>query len=193
MYIANYGGTQSAFGVFRAAAAAIQIGTRDAGLKVWGWGNVTKILGPATYQNVWFHMAWTYDGSNNRLYYNGAEAVAPNAGTQQTGMPDQILFSGYNLTAFETFTGNLDDVRFYNRCLSQDEVNTIYLTQSKDCIVSGLISRWVFNEKSTGNQISVAVDLAGNGNNLVPVGGGASPSIYADSIISSKRSIRNCY
>lgn len=190
-YVTNYGGTESAVSVIVGASAAIQIGPRDSGFKVWGWGNTMRILGPATYSNTWFNMAWTYDGSYNRLYYNGVEATAASLGTQ-TGTPDQILFSGYQISSSETFTGRLDDIRFYNRVLSLGEIQSIYYTMSKDSIEYGLISRWVFNEKTVGQQITTSVDLAGR-NNLVPVGAGASPSIYVDSIITSKRAIRNVF
>jgi hypothetical protein len=192
MYVTNYAGTESAFSVIVGASAAIQIGPRDAGLKVWGWGNALRVLGPATYANTWFHMTWTYDGALNSLYYNAVSATTPTAGTQ-TGTPDQILFSGYNISASETFTGLLDDVRFYNRVLSLGEIETIYYTSSKDSIVDGLLSRWVFDEKPPGSQITKATDLTGTGNDLVPVGLGAQPPIYVDSIITSKRAIRNCF
>lgn len=189
MYVPTYSGIQSYFSVIYASSAAIQFGMRDGGIKVWGWGNVLRVIGPATYTNTWFHAVWTYDGSDNRLYYNGSLVGGPTSGTQ-SGVPDEIFYSGYNLSASETFTGQLEDVRFYDRVISVAEMETIHSSGGRDGILSGLLGRWMFNEASLGQQVSTAVDLSQNRNDLVPVGAGGSPHIYTDSPIPGRRVVR---
>ncbi len=70
---------------------------------------------------AWTHLAVTYDGANMRMYVNGAlvRTVA------QTGTPvasAEPLRIGGNASWGEYFTGLIDDVRIYNRALTQAEV-----------------------------------------------------------------------
>ena len=73
--------------------------------------------------NQWTHVAGTYDGAQLRLYLNGSQ-VASQARTgslQVTGSPLRI---GGNTYSTEFFPGRIDEVRVYNRALSQSEIQT---------------------------------------------------------------------
>jgi len=72
--------------------------------------------------NTWSHMATTYDGSAVRLYVNGAlVATKPAIGSiVTTNLPLHIGGDALN----EWFSGRLDDVRVYNRTLTQAEIQT---------------------------------------------------------------------
>jgi glucose/arabinose dehydrogenase len=73
--------------------------------------------------NQWTHVAGTYDGAQLRLYLNGTQ-VASQARTgslQVTGSPLRI---GGNTYSTEFFPGRIDEVRVYNRALSQSEIQT---------------------------------------------------------------------
>jgi hypothetical protein len=73
--------------------------------------------------NTWTHLAATYDGATQRLYVNGTQAVSrTQTGTIQTsGSPLRI---GGNSIWGEYFQGRIDEVRIYNRALSQAEIQT---------------------------------------------------------------------
>jgi chitodextrinase len=81
-----------------------------------------RAFGPAQLPlSTWTHLAATYDGSQLRLYVNGALA-----GTQpMTGaMPASsgALRIGGNSIWGEYFAGAIDDVRLYSRALSASEI-----------------------------------------------------------------------
>jgi hypothetical protein len=67
-------------------------------------------------------VAVTYDGSLLRLYVNGVQVASGNvAGAiQQSSNPLWIGGNQYN----EDFIGLIDDVRVYNRALTQAEIQS---------------------------------------------------------------------
>lgn len=86
--------------------------------------NVESTIGPIL--NKWVLLTGTYDGSNLKLYINGAL----NNTVSGTGAPFNSakvipLQIGGDTGRF-TWSGSLDDVRIYNRALSAAEVNQLY-------------------------------------------------------------------
>jgi hypothetical protein len=87
--------------------------------------NGSKTTNHPLSQNVWQHVACTYDGSTVRAYVNGQEVHSySRSGSLDTDQPVAI---GYSVTGGATrhFIGQIDDVRVYNRALSSFEVNAI--------------------------------------------------------------------
>jgi PKD repeat protein len=86
-------------------------------------GSVGLLGGPtANPVGTWTHVALTYDGSELQLYVNGTSvADAAVSGTIETNSsPLRIGGNAYG----EFFNGRIDDVRVYNRALSQAEIVT---------------------------------------------------------------------
>ena len=73
--------------------------------------------------NVWTHVALTYDGTIIRLYVNGAQAGSQ-ARTGSIQANSNPLWIGGNSPYGEYFQGLIDEVRVYNRALSQAEIQT---------------------------------------------------------------------
>jgi thermitase len=80
---------------------------------------------------AWHHIAFTFDDSANpkmRVYIDGAEKAsgsppAPSVGVQSI----DLMIGRRGISADPCYTNSkLDDVRIYNRTLSQDEVNLLY-------------------------------------------------------------------
>ncbi|MCI0641905.1 MAG: PKD domain-containing protein [Gemmataceae bacterium] len=71
----------------------------------------------------WTHLAGTYDGSTLRLYVNGV-LVGTRAVTGNLIVSNGALTIGGNSVWGEFFKGNIDDVRVYNRALTQSEIQT---------------------------------------------------------------------
>ena len=69
--------------------------------------------------NTWSHMTATYDGSALRLYVNGTLVDDHPGDRLNRDQQPGPLHLGGNSGLGEWFQGTLDDVRVYNRALSQ--------------------------------------------------------------------------
>jgi hypothetical protein len=88
---------------------------------VRGAGGWWKPGGPPLKSSRWYHLAWTYDGSYNRLYIDGKEfASISTFGSLPNGKNITI---GHPLHSFD---GLIDEVKVYARALSSVEVNCSY-------------------------------------------------------------------
>jgi len=74
--------------------------------------------------NTWSHLALTYDGSTLKLYVNGQLANS----RSQTGLlatSSGVLSVGSNgVWSSENFLGRMDEIRIYNRALTQQQIQT---------------------------------------------------------------------
>jgi hypothetical protein len=74
--------------------------------------------------NAWTHIATTYDGTTQRIYINGT-LVASRAQTGAIAVGNGALrIGGNNSWAGEFFAGLIDEVRVYNRALTDTEIST---------------------------------------------------------------------
>jgi hypothetical protein len=73
--------------------------------------------------NTWIHVASTYDGAVLRLYINGVQVSTANV-TGNMGVSANALRIGGSTALAQYFTGLIDEVRIYNRALSQVEIQT---------------------------------------------------------------------
>jgi hypothetical protein len=86
-----------------------------------GYGEAAGPAGSAPPNNMWTHLAGTYDGTTLRLYRNGtliASSVRP--GTISVG--NGALKLGGNAVWPEWFAGRLDDVRVYDTALTAQQI-----------------------------------------------------------------------
>jgi len=75
----------------------------------------------------WTHLAATYDGSSMKVYYDGV-VVGEQDSSGQLGTSDGTLCIGTKhetAPAGDEFNGMLDDVRIYNRALTQSEIKRL--------------------------------------------------------------------
>ena len=73
--------------------------------------------------NAWTHLAATHDGATLRLFVNGNQ-VGSRTATGNITVSTGPLRIGGNLVWGEYFSGNIDEVRIYNRALSPAEIQT---------------------------------------------------------------------
>ena len=96
---------------------------RPAGGATFG-STTTSLAGPtATPVGSWTYQTLTYDGSTLRLYINGTQ-VASRAQTGLIQTSSNPLWIGGNQPYGEYFNGLIDEVRVYNRALSQTEIQS---------------------------------------------------------------------
>ncbi len=81
------------------------------------------ITSPTVTRNKWEHITFTYDGSNKRYYLNGnlirTTPLTVTVDNRSDGEIGSIQGTGY------AFNGQIDDVRIYNRPLSQPEITAL--------------------------------------------------------------------
>ncbi len=87
----------------------------------------------------WHLVVGMYDGSYMKLYIDGMEV----ASQAQTGNIDTSgsspAYIGSNSGTRERFSGGIDDLRIYNRALSEDQIKTM---ASGASVVSNLVGWW---------------------------------------------------
>src|SRR5258708_3874484 len=87
----------------------------------WTGGNQNAAAPTALALNAWTHLAATFDGATVRLYVNGAQ-VASQAQTAPLATTTGTLQIGGDSYPNEFFAGRIDQVRIYNRALTQAEI-----------------------------------------------------------------------
>ncbi|MBD3182286.1 hypothetical protein GF312_08340 [Candidatus Poribacteria bacterium] len=79
------------------------------------------IRGPGIADNEWHHLAGTWDGTTINLYIDG-ELVKSGGCAGELKESNESLHIGSRLGGERYLTGTVDEVRIYNRSLSQDEI-----------------------------------------------------------------------
>ncbi|MCX7943416.1 MAG: LamG domain-containing protein, partial [Deltaproteobacteria bacterium] len=116
--------------------------------------------------NKWTHIAMTYDangGTNNfKIYVNGKLAGQQTAtGTLLTNKKGPILIGGGSSFGYNYLGLIIDELRFWNRALTQEEIQT-NMRKSLTGMESGLTAYYDFNEPF--NRYGTVRDITGNGN-----------------------------
>ncbi|PYI56922.1 LamG-like jellyroll fold domain-containing protein [Paenibacillus flagellatus] len=77
-------------------------------------------------RGVWYHIAAVFDGAFHKLYING-ELHDTQAGTFRPH-PEEPIFIGKKNTAEKRFLfhGVIDDIRLYNRALTDQDITALY-------------------------------------------------------------------
>src|SRR5262249_32298007 len=78
--------------------------------------------------NTWSHVSVTYNGSTLTLYRNGVAVATSNASGTFSPTTGTLQIGGSQFG--EYFQGFIDEIRIYNRGLSNAEIQTIYQQDS---------------------------------------------------------------
>jgi RHS repeat-associated protein len=109
------------------------VGVSNGAMQVYfnttGQGNAFVNAGTSIPNGSWSHVALTYDGSNARIYKNGAlMSTTPRTGTVTVSNRPVVIGGGANdntpNTAQELFNGVIDDVCLHKRALTATEIAT---------------------------------------------------------------------
>ena len=180
-------GTQPSFAgiIASASGTATSLNFRSSNQIGYTYNNLASTYnyagGPTIPTGVWVHVALVTTATNATIYVNGVPYVNNVANSA-------INFSsGFNLgndrnTTTRTMTGQMDEVCFYNRALSQNEIRELmHLTKNKPTTDPTLKTYYQFNEVSgsaydrTGNNINAAFQgTSGRVVSTAPVGTGTS-------------------
>ena len=102
----------------------------ERGKALWQAG---KLMGQMNLEiGKWQHIALTFNGTETIFYYNGQKRHMWGSRKRLTQNPG-ALFIGYDPWGMdEYFIGDMDDVRLYNRALSEKEIQELYKAESPE-------------------------------------------------------------
>ncbi len=129
--------------------------------------STTRLVGKTVLQNnVWTHVAGTYNSSTNifRIYINGAQDTAATiAGAAPSSSTDSVFIGkGFN----GPFAGKMDEVRIWNKELSTPESNTFRRISlgTNSGPYNGLVMSMTFQDDDNNGNAFILSDWTGNGN-----------------------------
>lgn len=111
----------------------------------------------------WIHWVWIYNESNgdHKFFVDGEEAISFSGNSSQSIDMYRLSIGEryYSGSYRQPFDGNIDDVRIYNRTLSQDEIRQLYEMkyEQRPTAVDSLSAWYPFDAAG-------AIDQSGNGN-----------------------------
>jgi uncharacterized protein (TIGR02145 family) len=92
---------------------------------------LSALSGQATSQDVWFHLAFSWDGATLKIYENGIlTSQVEDAAFQMNTIGNSGISLGMSVQAnghWAPFDGDLDDFGIWNRALTAEEVMMLYL------------------------------------------------------------------
>ncbi len=133
---------------------------------------------PTTFtKNTWVHYMCVYDGSQLKIYKNGVLVNFTSVTGSITHTTNGLSLGSYAVTSTR-FEGKADDLRVYNRALSDKEVQQLYsmgantkigatavassTTACTTGLSCGLVGYWTFDGRDISN--GVLLDKSGNNN-----------------------------
>lgn len=158
--IFNYGGASSGskFGLYLTAS------TGSLSFQGFGGGN-DQVINNTTIGNTWNHIVAVYTGTFVQIYVNGVckETFQRSLTTATNGM----------LFTLGQFGGLADDLRIYNRALSQEDIDDLYANPEYSCSITTSIADNKQIETSLNlypnpatNIITISSDELSNNKNL---------------------------
>lgn len=111
--------------------------------------------------NRWNCIIVTFDGSRHRLYLNGVlKRDDPTAFSAFLNCSSELRFGNWWQLDPQSFKGRMDDIRWYNRVLTQDEITL--LGENNSACNTLTCSNWL-NTPSLPSYITAGdIDVAGN-------------------------------
>ena len=139
--------------------------------------NVINIENDGFYSpNNWHHIVITQDGIISKMYIDEVLQTTNGGGEWF----DDLIYSNQGITIGKSnaagwFSGSIDNIRIYNRALSEDEIQEIYRQESGyDEIVDSAVSWWKFDGDFTdgnGNNHGTAFNQSNTGGNVLNLDG----------------------
>jgi hypothetical protein len=126
-----------------------------------GFVNVSSVATVTT--GAWQHVAGTWDGTTMNIYVNGVlSGSSARAGANLRSLSNPIWIGGNTIS--ENFTGDIDEVRIWNRTLCVSEIQN-NMNGEIATTASGLIANYHFNQGfayDPNPTVSTLTDVSGS-------------------------------
>lgn len=129
----------------------------------YGWGNDLVLNGYSIGANSWVHIVTTYDGTTAKIYYNG---VLQASGSKTWNTAGTAFRLGRQINASNGFLGHVDDLKIYNRAITDAEVTQLY-NQPNGAALTPIIS--AVSTTVTTNSVTINYSLNANTANTTSV------------------------
>jgi hypothetical protein len=120
-------GNQDIYSLQNSAGSSVQMGFSAPNFVVWNWGGTSLVSTSPPTAGQWHYAVYTYDGTNHRLYIDGAQqsttATAPNS-----GIPNALYVGKYS--GGQYYNGKLDELRISSIARSANWIATEYNNQA---------------------------------------------------------------
>lgn len=136
---------------------ALRIGFTNSGEVEFNfWSNFLRYSDPSIADGSWHHWAWTYDTANRtrRIYRDGV-LVASNTASAHYQGTGQLTIGGEvfnNFTGATHFSGSIDEVKVYQRSLTQEEI--VASLRNETVSSENLIEYWPFDADTNSQFLS---------------------------------------
>jgi glucose/arabinose dehydrogenase/plastocyanin len=107
------------------------------------------------------HIVGTFDGSSMKIYKNGillGSTAFKGKYVSDPAVPVRIGSSAFCLTC-NWWSGIINDLRFYNKTINENEVKQIFVNESPGTVPNGLAGYWTFDGSLN--------DISGNNNQAI--------------------------
>jgi hypothetical protein len=111
-------GTARLLSLGGSSGCGIQLGIREGRLAVSS--GATQLVAVTAPRARWHHVVYTYDGTSHRIILDGL--ISPSASTPVSPCPVTEAVAGSAPDGQEAFLGSLDDLRIYDRVLTDAEI-----------------------------------------------------------------------
>lgn len=149
--------------------------------------NYTIVMGgnPNTV-GVWYHFVFTYDGTTAKMYRNG-QLLGSMAKSWNTINNSDVLKLGVGVGGEQWFNGLIDDLKIYDRAVTDAEATEIYNEPNSHTI--GLIKSFSFNNSPSDDTNSVSFTTS---NASFPITYTAGRSGAGQALVTTASATRTC-
>ena len=125
--------------------------------------NAKVVANQAINESVWTHLAVVvdYNASSIKLYLDGVESGETDLPTGEALhllSTEKWLLGGTNPVEDDYFNGKLDDVRFYQKALTAEEIVTIANDDITNSVIAGYDNQIIYDEGSSDSGFSIGLE-----------------------------------
>ena len=108
----------------KGSGSRLKLGFKDQRLAAFKSGGSSNLANAEPPAPGWHHFGYVFDGNTHRLFVDGVQKATSTAAPDTGAVSNARL--GANFDQTEAFTGQVDEVRIYNRVLTAGEMAALF-------------------------------------------------------------------